>query len=160
MKESDVEIEDIAHALSMLCRYNGHVDQFYSVAQHSVLVAEQFEHYNGQEGALAALLHDAAEAYVGDMISPIKKQMLQFQILEENILRVIMDKFDLWSVYLKHESNIHRADKELLRAEMDYFYGDKTHIHIKDGWKCIWPMPQPEVKILFLNCFERLMKGV
>jgi len=64
-------IEDIAHSLSMLCRFTGHVHQFYSVAQHSLLVDKQI---NGSpEVHLAALLHDAAEAYVNDLASPIKK---------------------------------------------------------------------------------------
>lgn len=68
MTPDDVAIEDIARALSMQCRYNGHVGRFYSVAEHCMLVAEIVD----DEHKLSALLHDAAEAYLGDLIRPLK----------------------------------------------------------------------------------------
>jgi len=65
----DVCIEDIAHALANMCRFNGHCREFYSVAQHSVHVSD----WVAAPYKLAALLHDAAEAYMPDFCSPIKK---------------------------------------------------------------------------------------
>lgn len=69
-----VDPSDIAHSLSMQCRFNGHTRSFYSVAQHCLLVADlvPIEHQ------LAALLHDATEAYVGDMVRPLKEGMRDY----------------------------------------------------------------------------------
>lgn len=67
---SGLGIGDIAGALSNICRFNGHTDKFYSVAAHSMLVADKVP--GGPETKLIALLHDAAEAFVGDMPSPLK----------------------------------------------------------------------------------------
>lgn len=69
-----VDPVDIAHSLSMQCRFNGHCQQFYSVAQHCLLVADLVP----AEHKLAALLHDATEAYVGDLVRPLKEGMRVF----------------------------------------------------------------------------------
>ncbi|MCP4678070.1 MAG: phosphohydrolase [Deltaproteobacteria bacterium] len=87
----DVTIEDIAHALSLQCRFNGHSQEFYSVAQHSVLVSRTvpFQH------ALWGLLHDAAEAYLGDLISPIKTSIHEYKRIESLNQTAIARHFDL-----------------------------------------------------------------
>lgn len=86
-----IEIESIAHALSMTCRYAGHCRRFYSVAEHSVLLS----HTVDAEHARWALLHDATEAYVGDMVRPLKHQMPEFMAIEDNLEVVIAGKFNL-----------------------------------------------------------------
>jgi hypothetical protein len=109
-KEEEVEIGDIAHALSNICRFGGHVKEFYSVAQHCLLVAACVP----KEDQRWALLHDAAEAYMGDMVRPIKRFMPNFKEAEERLLRVIGVRFGLtWPM----PESIHVADNLVLGAE-------------------------------------------
>lgn len=89
---SEVDIGDIAHALANICRFGGHCREFYSVAQHSVLVAEQF-HYS--PNALCALLHDGAEAYCGDMVRPLKWSLPEFVAAERLLWSTIARRFTL-----------------------------------------------------------------
>jgi hypothetical protein len=87
----DIDIDDIAHALSNLCRFGGHCRQFYSVAQHSVLVSRLVPRHL----AFIGLMHDATEAYIGDMVRPLKYSLSQFLEIEEAVWRVIARRFDL-----------------------------------------------------------------
>jgi 5'-deoxynucleotidase YfbR-like HD superfamily hydrolase len=79
-----LNFDDIAHALSNICRYAGHTKRFYSVAEHCVVMAELFP-----DEAKAALLHDAAEAYFGDLPRPIKQMFPQFREMEHTLLSLI-----------------------------------------------------------------------
>jgi hypothetical protein len=90
-RAEEVEIEDIVHALAMKCRFTGHVREFYSVAQHSLLVADMCP----LEDRRWALLHDAAEAYLPDVARPIKRQLSGFRAIEEKVLRCVARRFDL-----------------------------------------------------------------
>lgn len=105
-------IEDIAHALSMLCRFGGHSSQFYSVAQHSILCTDLVD----TPLKLEALMHDAAEAYLVDLPSPIKHRMTEYKTIEDNLMKVIAKKFGL--VYPFPEV-IHNADRDMLKYEWD-----------------------------------------
>ena len=81
---ADVHIEDIAHALANICRYGGHSNRFYSVAEHSVLVASRT--------GIGGLLHDAAEAYIGDMVRPLKHSSVMqpwYDEVEDRLLTAI-----------------------------------------------------------------------
>ncbi len=90
---SEINIVDIARSLSNLCRFLGHTKKFYSVAQHSVLVSELLP----REDALWGLLHDAPEAYLCDMPSPIKHdpRMNIYQIAEARLMLAVCQKFGL-----------------------------------------------------------------
>lgn len=90
-KEDQIDIEDIIHTLSLLCRFGGHCSTFYSVAEHSVRCAEQASN----ENKLEALLHDASEAYLVDMPRPIKQELREYRVIESNIDKVIRTKFKL-----------------------------------------------------------------
>ena len=109
---ADIHIEDIAWALSNMCRFNGHVSSFYSVAQHSVLVSRHCE----PRDALWGELHDASEAYIADIARPFKhtEVMKGYREVEARLMRVICDRFGL-----PHEQpeSVTRADHLLLASE-------------------------------------------
>ena len=86
----DITLDDIAWALAHQCRFNGHVDKFYSVAEHSIWVSSFCDEWKQQ-----ALMHDAAEAYVGDVVSPLKQFLPGFQSMELQTWACIAQKFDL-----------------------------------------------------------------
>lgn len=108
----DIDIVDIAHALSNLCRYGGHVEQFYSVAQHCVLVS----HAVPAEHALRGLLHDASEAYLIDVPRPIKRSegMEAYREAEKRLEATIYERFGLSA---EDPECIKTADNQLLRTE-------------------------------------------
>lgn len=108
----DVDILDIAHGLSMLCRYSGQSRHFYSVAEHCVHVSYMVP----RAFALEALLHDATEAYLGDMIRPIKHAMPEYKDMEATNDQVIRIKFGL----PPYESpEVKEADNDILQAEYE-----------------------------------------
>lgn len=88
-----VNIKDICHSLSNVCRFGGHVSEFYSVAQHSVHVSQICD----PEDALAGLMHDASEAYIGDMVRPLKytDSMQPFREIELNLEKIIAKRFGI-----------------------------------------------------------------
>lgn len=89
-----IYIEDIAHALSLLCRGNGHVKHFFSVGQHCINCAmEAVARDYSERVCLACLLHDASEAYLSDVPRPFKQSMVFYQELEEKILKIIYEKY-------------------------------------------------------------------
>lgn len=90
-KLNDIDVNDIAHCLSMLCRFNGHCQKFYSVANHSVLVSQIID----PQYALEGLMHDATEAFIGDMVRPLKVWMQDFMDVEHKIERAIDRRFKL-----------------------------------------------------------------
>jgi len=94
--EKDIDIRDIAHALCNLCRYTGHTSQFYSVAQHSMLVADKMPGTRNEK--LAALLHDAAEAYTNDLAYLEHNGDKTYLQLQHRITAAIYRKFGIESV--------------------------------------------------------------
>jgi hypothetical protein len=113
----DVDIRDIAHALSQICRYAGHTSEFYSVAEHSWLVSTMVP----EEYALHALLHDAAEAYCQDLPSSVKQALPAYKEMEDQIQRAIWYKFNL---YPEEPRIVKQADLDILYTEKDRVLGN------------------------------------
>lgn len=90
-RPEDIDITDISHALGNICRWAGHSSRFFSVAQHSVIVSDQVS----PENALWGLLHDAAEAYLMDIPTPLKKLWPAYKKLEDAMQKVIFECFGL-----------------------------------------------------------------
>ncbi len=90
----DIDIVDIAHALSLLCRANGHFPHFYSVAQHSVnCMLEAKARGYSKRIQLGCLLHDGSEAYLSDVTRPIKPHLVGYAVLEDKLQNQIFDKW-------------------------------------------------------------------
>ena len=92
--ESLLDIKDIAHALSLMCRGNGHVQYFYSVAQHSLACAKEAKTRGySKEVILGCLLHDGSEVYLSDVTRPIKKELTYYLEVEDALQNVIWKHF-------------------------------------------------------------------
>jgi len=153
----DIYIEDIAQSLSMLCRFTGHCNNFYSVAQHSVLVSYICKHKH----ALHGLLHDASEAYLSDLNSPLKRsgEFENYKMYENKLQSLINLKFGLKDVEPK---NVKNADIKLLATEARDFM---SPLHSDWVQPCdplpfkIDPLPPAEAKDLFMDRYIELTHG-
>ena len=115
-RPEELDINDIAHALGMMCRYGGHCNRFYSVAEHSVLMASYAEANLGTEIAQIALMHDATEAYLTDVIRPVKAHLSNYREIENRLWLCIAERFSLPQVI---PDEVHHLDNCILRDEME-----------------------------------------
>lgn len=107
-RAESVDIVDIAHALAFTCRYTGHCRSFYSVAEHSVYVSYL------ADDPLGGLMHDASEAYITDIASPIKQYLVGYAEMESNIMSVLAKKYGFnWPL----SPDIKDADATQLKTE-------------------------------------------
>lgn len=162
----DVDIRDIAHALSQTCRYGGMCSAYYSVAQHSGYVSRQVK--DEDDWKLWGLLHDAAEAYIGDMPKPFKPFMLNFDYVEGVILKVIADKFGLDWYENQHQDGVpdvvSKVDEMMLYTEARQLlpgctWAKKDRMRpTTEGYAdfLIQPMSPDQAEQAFLHEFSRL----
>lgn len=135
--ESDkIHVTDIAHALSLICRGNGHLKTFFSVGQHCIYCAKEasLRGYS-RRLILACLLHDASEAYMSDVPRPFKQYLKEYNEFEEKLLDMIYIKY-LGSTLSDEEVRLlKRVDDDLLYYDLTILLGEPV-----EG-------PAPELKI-------------
>lgn len=136
-------IEDIAHALSNQCRFGGHLTEFYSVAEHSLCCSSLVN----KEHKLAALLHDASEAYLLDVPKPIKNKLTNYKEIEDKLMYLISEKFGF--EYPLH-NDIKIADELALLSEWNSLMIKKSDYPI------LSIMDNKTAKIKFLEKFNQL----
>jgi hypothetical protein len=159
-----IDIEDIAHALSRQNRFTGHTRDFYSVAQHSVAVSDLVP----PEHALAGLLHDASEAYMADMNSPLKQLVPEYKAIEQRVEGAICARFGL---AYPLDPCVKQADLRMLVTERrDLMPKPRPEFHATDmiawSWargiepvrKRVYPQPSREAYLRFMLRFTELTK--
>ena len=170
----DIEIEDIAHGLAFVARWNGqtHGDYAYSVAEHSLLVEELFGRLNPKSPVkwrLAALLHDAPEYVIGDMISPVKAAVGPgYGALDERLTSAIHIRFGLPAATPANiKKQIKKADRisawmeaveiaGFSKEEADKLFGEPDHQIIGDLH--IHLRPPVEVRNAFTSRYQDLLE--
>lgn len=162
----NIYIQDIAHGLSNCCRYNGQVSEFYSVAEHCYLLAEYARNTLGDDKlARYLLLHDASEAYVGDVVYHLKPFLKGFVEIEQKILNTVYTKYGLTNVSEEIKKKAHELDRRICVNEMHRLMPDSDpnfEVHKIDrldicgldfGQKMMTPQ---EAKDAFLDMFMQL----
>ncbi len=122
-----IDIRDIAHALSLTCRGNGHVKTFFSVGQHCVHCALEAEARGySRRLVLACLLHDASECYMSDVPRPVKETMPQYKAVEERLLEQVYIKYLGSSLTDEEEKQVKQIDNDMLYYDLLYLLNEKT----------------------------------
>ena len=153
----DVDLADIAHALANVCRYGGHARTFYSVAEHSVLVARHVPIAYAMHG----LLHDATEAYLGDVVRPIKHHpaMLAYREAEAFLEAVIAEHFGIvWTPEAR--AAVKEIDDRILADERAALLPESSHQHwsVREPLGCaIYSSPPHVARRLFVETFTTLL---
>jgi len=166
----EIDIDDIAHALSMVTRFTGHISRPYSVAEHSILVMMIVKHMGGSiDNLLQALMHDATEAYLSDIAAPFKDELVNYRTLEGRVAARIFERFDIdpnfpkiikdadWiALFVEAISLAPRSQPE------DWVCWDKYGDQAKQWLEQNGAIPQDllhplEMKQMFLNVFDALI---
>ena len=155
-----LDIRDIAHALSLTCRGNGHVKQFFSVGQHCIMCArEAMARGYSKRVILGCLLHDASEAYMSDVPRPFKEVLPEYVKLEEKLIDLIYTRF-IGSTLTEEEMKlVSRVDDAVLYYDMlELFgicWGEKSVLEVNPDYTVL---PFEEVERTYLELFEEIQK--
>jgi len=166
-KEEEIDIIDIAHALSNLCRFSGHTKKFYSVGQHCILVSELCGEYK-----LEGLMHDASEAYLSDVPRPVKMMLPQYKVCETTLMKTIFKRFKLHYpfpvvVRLADEIMLEREHRNVLNFNLNWATSEPNS-WIKDDqfkkWEKVYnkeiiTKTPPEIEKRFLELFKEYSNG-
>ena len=158
-KKEDILIEDIAHALSLMTRANGHFPEFYSVGQHCIGCSkEALARGYGDEVALMCLLHDASEAYISDITRPVKKEMKEYIVIERRLQNAIYERFLGRLPYEEEQKQIGSVDDSMLYYEFYHYMGEKI---LPEGLQLytepdFYERPFKEVEQEFLSQYRKL----
>ncbi len=152
-----IHIEDIAHALPLICRGNGHVHRFFSVGRHCIFCAREAEARGASDRVvLACLLHDASECYLSDVPRPFKKQLPGYREAEDRLLNMIYTKYLGSGLTAEEERQLKEIDDDLLWYDLTYLLNEKEtrpqpqmHIEISYDW-----VPFEQVTEEYLRLFR------
>lgn len=154
-----IDIQDIAHALSLTCRGNGHVSSFWSVGEHCICCAKEAlgRGYSNRQ-ALACLLHDASECYMSDVPRPLKLEMPRYREVEEQLLQVIYKKFLGSSLTDEEARRLKEIDDDLLWYDLEVLLeekqpGDAPKLHFELDYTV---RPFAKVEQEYLEMFQKL----
>lgn len=157
-----IDISDIAFHLGAICRWGGTTRKHYSVAEHSVMLARHFLQLGDHEAARWALLHDAAEAYLGDVVRPLKPALEPYLVAERRLEQVIWQKYDLHGDL---PAVVKAADSAILGDERDQLFGPNS-LHARHkrpgetGLGIVLPQwPRSVATFQFSQAFECLFAG-
>lgn len=162
-KPEDILIEDIAHALSLMTRANGHFSEFFSVAQHCLQCAKEALARNYvPQVVLACLLHDASEAYLSDITRPVKQNMVMYLQIEEQLQKAIYEKFLGSMPKEEHTQLIKSIDDACLYYEFKHFMEEPIMLDEPMMMNDLSYdfVPMKEVEQEFLQLFHRLEEEI
>ena len=157
--EEDIDINDIAHALTMIARAGGHFSKFYSVTQHSICCAlEAMERGYSLKVVLACLLHDGSEAYLSDIVRPLKKHLPEYMEAEERLQNMIYHKFLGEDLTEEEMQQIVSVDDAMLFHEFKYYMNEELEVSSRElvSKPIFATKPFDDVEEEFLKWFYRL----
>ena len=156
---ADIKIEDIGHALSLLCRANGHIRYFFSIAQHSLNCAYEAKARGyADKLQLACLLHDASEAYLSDITRPVKAQLPEYRKIEDHLQSMVYSKFLHEPLTSEEITAVDQIDDAMLYYEFRALMGETVFDvppQIKSA-PCFCTRDFGEVEAEFLSAFLSL----